>query len=176
MRIILFFTALVVIIAAFMLGRFSAIGFEREAAHVVAPEPTTKIDIEIGRVHSSQWFNFTIHSANVVSEYAGHTAAPGHLLWEVVITHTSTFFDPIPMGTFDWYMSDDSFRADIFAHIQFEGRYEMMPEEFILVRGQSETHTMLFEVPMDTTNLTLNFLEFNEFNEVGAMFVLPLQN
>jgi len=132
------------------------------------------IEIEIGRVHSTWWFNFTIHSVDVVQEYAGHTAAPGHRLWKVEITQTGTFFDPILMGTFDWFMRDDSFRSDIFPHMGFLSRDEMMPEEFWLDRGQSETHIMLFEVPLDTRNLTLNFIEFAEF-ETGARFLADLQ-
>ena len=133
-----------------------------------------RIEIEIGRVHSTWWFNFIIHSVDRVDEYAGHRAAPGHQLWLVEITQTGTFFDPILMGTFDWFMDDDDFRSDIFPHVGFEGREEMMPEEFWLDRGQSETHIMLFEVPGQTTNLTLNFIEFGEF-ETGARFLLNLQ-
>ncbi|MCL2376381.1 MAG: hypothetical protein FWC76_03180 [Defluviitaleaceae bacterium] len=132
------------------------------------------IEIEVGRVHTTWWFNFTIHSAEAVYSYAGHTAAYGHQLWEVVITQTGTFIDPIPMGTFGWFMDDNSFRADIFPHMGFEGRDEMMPEDFWLNRGQSKTHTMLFEVPSDTTNLTLNFIEIGQI-ETGARFMLNLQ-
>ena len=133
------------------------------------------IEIEIGRRHSTQWFDFTIHSANVVEEYAGHVAAPGHQLWEVVITQTGTFHEPVPMFTFDWYMNADSFRAYLWPHMHFEDRDEMMPEEFWLSRGQSETHTMLFEVPIATTNLTLNFVEIDERDIQWSRFVLRLQ-
>lgn len=174
---IIVFTVVIVVIALFSVGflLLRGPGFADGAAvNTVASEYTETIEIEIGRVHSTWWFNFTIHSANVVYEYAGHTAAPGHRLWKVEITQTGTFFDPIPMGTFDWFMDDNDFRSDIFPHAAFAGRSEMMPEDFWLDRGQSETHIMLFEVPINTTNLTLNFIEFGEV-ETGARFLLNLQ-
>ena len=138
------------------------------------PSPT--INIEIGRLYSTRWFDFTIHSVDAVDEYAGHIAAPNHQLWEVVITQIGTFFSPVPMGTFDWFMDDDSFRAPLWSHIGFEDHDEMMPERFLLYRNQSETHTMLFEVPTDTINLTLNFWEFEMYGDIGAKFVLHLQD
>jgi len=173
-------TIIIVSIALILMGFLflnSIVDFGRSAdsgsANNVAMYSET-IDIEIGRVHSTWWFNFTIHSASVVHEYAGHIAARGHQLWLVEITQTGTFFDPIMMGTFDWFMDDDDFRSDIFPHVAFEGHNEMMPENFWLERGQSETFTMLFEVPANTTNLTLNFIEFGEL-ETGARFSLNLQ-
>jgi len=133
------------------------------------------IDIEIGRLYSTQWFNFVIHSADVVDEYASHTAAPGHQLWKVDITQTGTFHEPVPMFTFDWFMDDDSFRAEHWPHPQFMGRDEMMPEEFWLSRGQSERHIMLFEVPIVTTNLTLFYVELDDRQIEWSWFVLNLQ-
>ena len=148
--------------------------FTREIDFADASAPQEIIEIEIGRVHSTWWFNFTIHSAERIDEFEGRTAAPGRQLWKVVVTQTGTFFDPIMMGTFDWFMDGDYFRADVFPHGAFVGRDDMMPEYFWLERGQSETHIMLFEVPADAVNLTLNYIEFGEF-ETGARFSLPLQ-
>ena len=133
------------------------------------------VDIEIGRTHLTQWFNFTIHSAEVVDEYGGRRVAPGHQLWLVDITQTGTFHEPVPMFVFDWFMDDDSFRAYLWPLPQFEGHDEMMPDEFWLPRGRSERHIMLFEVPIETTNLTLNFLEINEDDVEGTRFTLSLQ-
>lgn len=133
------------------------------------------VDIEIGRQHSTQWFNFTIHSADVVGEYAGHIAAPGHQLWRVDITQTGTFHQSVPMFIFDWYMDDDTFRAQLWPLPQFEDHEDMMPDEFWLPRGQSERHIMLFEVPTATTNLTLNFVEIDEADATGSRFALRLQ-
>ncbi|MCL2376380.1 MAG: hypothetical protein FWC76_03175 [Defluviitaleaceae bacterium] len=136
---------------------------------------TPVVDVEIGRLYSTQWFNFTIHSADMVSEFGGHTAGHGHQLWVVRITQTGTFREPVPMFIDDWYMDDDSFRAEHLALVAFESHPEMMPEEFWLPRGTSETHTMLFEVPANTTNLTLNFLEVDDANRTGSQFTLNLQ-
>ena len=131
------------------------------------------VEIQIGRMYPTQWFFFSIHSVERVDGFAGRTAAPGHQLWKVEITQIGTFPEPVPMGTFDWFMDDDSFRAYMWPHIAFDGR--MMPEFFWLDIGQRETHIMLFEVPAETTNLTLNFVEIDYYGAEGSHFVLRLQ-
>jgi len=159
------FVILIGIVALFM--------FTGCAALISQFYPT--VEIEIGNRHSTHWFDFTIHSIEVVEGYAGHTAVYGHQLWKVDITQTGTFHEPVPMFDTDWFMDDDSFRAVLFPHPQFEGREEMMPEAFWLPRGQSERHIMLFEVPMHTTNLTLSYEEMDDRYIVWSHFVLDLQ-
>ena len=151
-----------------------AVGF-RAVVGGFSGQHSPTVEIEIGRVHSTQWFNFTIHSAERIGEYGGHTAAFGHTLWVVEITQTGTDFDPVPMWIWDWYMDGDDFRTHLFAHSQFVGRDEMMPDDFWLERGQSETHILLFEAPTDAVNLTLNFVEIFDGDFVGARFMLQLQ-
>ena len=133
-----------------------------------------EVPITVGHVHSTTWFTFNIESVEMVNEYAGHSAAPGHQLWAVVVTQTGTFPEPIPMGTFDWYMDDPSFRAYMFPHDPFAGQPEMMPELFWLDHNQTETYTMLFEVPADAADLTLNYTEFAEDGSIGVTFTLRL--
>jgi len=133
------------------------------------------VEIGIGQRHSTQWFDFTIHSAEVVDEFYGFTALHGYQLWVVRITQTGNFHETVPMFFDDWYMDDDSFDGVYVILPVIDGHPEMMPDEFSLTRGQSETHIMVYEIPMDTTNLTLNFLEIDEEDAVGTRFTLNLQ-
>ena len=164
---------IIVLTSILVAAALLAVLFTFAARSIIGPE--IEIEIEIGRVHSTQWFNFTIHRAERVAEFAGHTAAFGHQLWLVEITQTGTFFEAVPMGDWDWFMDSPDFRSILFMHPQFDGVPEMMPEEFWLERGQSETHIMLFEAPANAADLALYFEEYDVAGIIGALFILHLQ-
>jgi len=165
--------AVIILTSSLVLAAVLAVGLPIAARHMMQ-RPGQEIEIRLGHVHSTQWFNFTIHSVQSLSQFEGHTAAYGHRLWLVDITQTGTFFEGVPMGTADWFLDGDDFRAHLYPHMQFMGRDDMMPEWFWLERGQSEKHLMLFEAPVAAANLTLNFLEVDVLNFVGARFYMPL--
>ena len=134
-----------------------------------------EIEITIGKLHNTAWFDFIIKSVEAVDIYAEHTAAPGYQLWEITITQTGTWLGgAIPMGTFDWYLDAPSLSYFIFPHYPFTNQTEMMPAFFWLDRYQTVTYTMLFEAPINTTNLSLNYTEFADDGSIGFTFTLHL--
>jgi len=137
--------------------------------------PSGVVAIVPGQVHSTQWFNFTVHGVWQVDEYAGHLPAYGHGLWLVQLTQTGTFPESVPMGTWDWYLDSPDFRTVLMPHVAIPGQYNMMPEDFWLERNQSKTHIMLFEAPINARQLSLNFIEVDDRDAVGMLFTLLLQ-
>lgn len=131
------------------------------------------VSIVVGQVHMTEWFNFTIHSITQVTQFEGHEAPYGHLLWLADITQTNTWpHEAIPMGTFDWYMDGDGLPNFVYPHVPFTE--SMMPSLFWLERNQSERYYMLFEIPANISNLTLNYTEFSEQQEIGRTFSLSI--
>lgn len=127
----------------------------------------------VGKAYHTQWFAFRVDSIEHVAEYAGYTAAEGNELVDVVVTIQNIFGDPIPMGTFDFYLDSDTF-------LEYEWPMNpldetMMPEEYELADDEERTYHMVYEVPTDLSDLTLYYTEIDENNNVGATFSIPVE-
>jgi len=128
---------------------------------------------ETGKTYKTEWFEFTIHSIEKVGSYAGRTAQEGQQLYKVLIIETSTSEETIPVGTFDFYMDDPTFEEYVWAVAPLDGT--MMPEEFNLEPGETVQYVMLFEVPVDTTELALVYTEYFDNGEIGTSFTIYVE-
>lgn len=115
-------------------------------------------DGKIGSEMKTEWFTFTVDSAEVVTDYAGYSPASGNVLVDVVVTETNTTSSAQPMGTFDFVLDDP---ADTeYYQLPLDPLDDtMMPTEFELAAGQTVTYHLLFEVAEDSTDLKLQFTE-----------------
>lgn len=128
---------------------------------------------EVGKVYRTEWFSFTVESVEVVSSYAGYTPAEGYVLYDTVVTETCTFDQPIPMGTFDFFMDHDSFMD--YAYPLDPLNDSMMPLEFELDKGEFATYHMVFEVPEDVeSGLRLMYVEVDENDTEHATFTIKV--
>ncbi|MDR2514331.1 MAG: hypothetical protein LBD02_03875 [Christensenellaceae bacterium] len=127
---------------------------------------------KIGETYRTEWFNFSVSSIKEVKEYAGYTPKEGNTLYDVVITELSTFADPIPMGTFDFYMDAESFDEYVFPMDPIDET--MMPTEFTLNKDDNVNYHMVYEVPSGTAGLKLMYTELSEADEKGATFTIPI--
>jgi len=128
---------------------------------------------KIGETYKTKWFEFTIHSIDKVSSYAGHTAEEGHQFYKVLITEKNISDDSIPMGIFDFYMDAPTFNEYIWAIPPLDET--MMPEAFDLESGETVQHIMIFDVPTGTTQMALTYTENFENGEDGATFTISVK-
>jgi len=129
-----------------------------------------EIEIETGETRSALWFDFTVGHIKRVDQYAGHLPAGSHMLIDVFITQTGTFDDtePIPMGTFDFYMDSSIFEEHIYPLDPFDDT--MMPREFDLAFGETVSHRMVYEIPDNVPDLKLMYTEWDENDRQRATF------
>lgn len=127
---------------------------------------------KVGETYRTEWFDFSISSINQVDSYAGYSPAEGFTLYDVAITEISTFDDPIPMGTFDFFIDADVFDEYIYPIEALNN--SMMPETFTLTKGESAEYHMVYEVPKGTQGLKLMYIEIDEEENQGATFTILL--
>jgi hypothetical protein len=132
------------------------------------------VDGEIGKTYSTRWFDFKIHSVERISEYAGYTPADGHILLDVFIEESNTFGEPIPMGTFDFYLTTDNASYELYPMDPFNDDPSMMPAEFSLEDGENVEYHMIFEFPDDSSGVMLKYTEIDEDDNVSATFTIEI--
>lgn len=127
---------------------------------------------ELGKDYRTRWFSFNIESVEEVPEYAGYVAGEGNLLVDVLITETCIFEDPIPMGTYDFYMDVDWYEDYIYPIDPLDD--SMMPDDFELAPGETVEYHMVYEIPTDTAGVVLMYTEVDEDETEHATFTIPL--
>jgi hypothetical protein len=138
------------------------------------PSEIGAINVETGKTYSTQWFNFKVHSAQYVDEYAGYAPREGNTLLDILIEETNTFEEPIPMGTFDFYITMENASHELYPMNPIDDDPTMMPEEFELDDGEKAEYHMLFEFPDDSSGIELNYTEIDEEETISAIFTLAI--
>lgn len=115
---------------------------------------------QIGKKTSAIWFDFTIKSIERVTSYSGYEASADHELIVVKIYEKNTFFDPIEMGTFDFYLDSESLEEYVWPLSPFAE--SMMPDDFVLDVKESAEYDMVYEVPVGLEDLQLLYTEIDE--------------
>jgi len=141
-------------------------------SEAVAQAVTGDVTGEIGTTYSTQWFEFNVESIEFVSEYAGYTPEEGNTLIDVVVTEEGTFDEPVPMGTYDFIIDQESFEEYVYPLDALDDT--MMPDEFELAKGETVTYHMVFEVPENTEGLFLFYTEIDESDTEGATFTINI--
>lgn len=126
----------------------------------------------MGDVMSNVFFDFTVDSAQWVDEYNGYTAAEGNALVDTVITVKNTFGEALPMSIYDfqiqWGAGDEDYG---YQKEEWEGG-ELMPTQWEIKPAQTVTYHVVYEVPADTTDFSISYLElFDDESEGNVFFV-----
>lgn len=127
---------------------------------------------EVGKTYSTQWFEFTVKSIEKVDSYAGYKPEDGYELYSVLLSEKNIFEEDIPMGTFDFYMDEDSFVDYIFPIDPLDDT--MMPMEFTLKKGEAVEYRMIYEIPAGTEGLMFCYTEIDVSEEEGVEFIIPV--
>jgi hypothetical protein len=127
---------------------------------------------EVGKAYLTQWFNFSVLSVERVKEYSGYVSEDGNILIDVEIAELCTFDESIDMGISDFFMDSDSFLEYVYPITPLDDT--MMPEHFMLQPKEKATYHMVYEVPEDTDDLRLVYIELDEKNNEGATFTIKI--
>lgn len=141
-------------------------------SNTVAQMLSGNVQGKVGKNYSTQWFEFRIDYIEEVAEYAGYKPAEGNRLLDVLIMEKCTFDEPIPMGTFDFYLDAAALDEEIFPMDPLD--QTMMPEDFDLAAGESVSYHMIYEVPKNTTDLLLSYSEVDEDENIGTLFTIKV--
>ncbi|MDR0852233.1 MAG: hypothetical protein LBN36_07040 [Clostridiales Family XIII bacterium] len=128
---------------------------------------------EVGKTYKTQWFSFKVESIEFVKDYKGYEPEDGYDLIDVVITETNIFDDVDPMGTFDFCVDAESFYDWIWPLDPFDP--SMMPMEFDLDVDETVTYHMVYEVPEDEDDMFLQYTEWDDADNEGATFKIPIK-
>ena len=159
----------VIVVAVLMLFAFAGCS---KVVETVRQVMSGDVNGEIGKSYSTQWFDFTVLAVDEESSYAGYEPAPGYRLIVVYISETGAFDEPVPMGTYDFYMDADTFYDYMWPLDPFDDA--MMPLEFDLPKGVTVRYDMVYEIPEVAPNLKLLYTEFDETDREGATFTIKL--
>lgn len=124
----------------------------------VNPLAAPKLDGEIGDTLSNMFFDWTVNSADSVTEYEGYTPADGYQLVVCNVTVANTFGEALPMYDADFQLQwgdgeeDYAWSLDPYAD-------SMMPTEWELATDSSASYDLVYEVPADLTDFIIVYLE-----------------
>lgn len=118
------------------------------------------------------FFEFTINSVEYPEAYGDITPADGNQLILADVTVRNVFPQTLPMSIYDfqiqWGEGDEDFGY------QKKGLVgdNLMPDQYQLLRGATETYKLLYEVPapVDPAKLSISYLEVWDDNTEGDVF------
>lgn len=116
------------------------------------------------------FFEYTINSVEYPDSYGDITPADGNQLILADVTVRNVFSQTLPMSIYDfqiqWGEGDEDFGY------QAEGLTgdNLMPDQYQLLRGASESYKLLYEVPADATEFSISYLEVWDDNTEGDVF------
>lgn len=126
----------------------------------------------IGDHMRTVFFEFTVNSVEYPEAYGDITPADGNQLVLADVTVRNVFSQTLPMSIYDfqiqWGDGDQDFGY------QAEGLVgdNLMPDQYQLLRGASESYKLLYEIPADAdpNKLSISYLEVWDDNTEGDVF------
>ena len=136
----------------------------------------------IGDTMHTYWFNYKVNSAYTCGEFAGRAAAEGSKLLVVEISVKNTFTTSVEMYDTDfqaqWGSSDeDDFRVPITTDPETLEELDplsddQLPGTYLLGVNEERTGLLVYEVPADSKDFSVSYLEaFEEGDEGDTFFV-----
>lgn len=126
----------------------------------------------MGDVMRTAFFDFSVDSAYTCAELDSYIPAEGNqlLVTDITVKNTSTYSMPMVDWDFQiqWgdYENDDAFGYPISEPIIDN----QMPAEYEIAINDSVTYTTVFEVPADSKDYSISFLEYFTNDEEGDLF------
>ncbi len=125
----------------------------------------------LGDTMSSIFFDFTVTEAVSCDSYQGYAPASGAKLIAATVTVHNTFTKTLPMGYYDfqiqWGEGEQDFGYPIPAWCELQ-----FPDEYELAIDESRTAVLVYEVPEDTTDYSISYLEVYDNNETGDSYFI----
>ena len=131
----------------------------------------------IGDVMKTYFFNYSVNSAYTCNEYEGYTPSEGNKLLVVEVTVKNTDRSTVTMYDTDFQVQwgDDDNDDAYDAPITYYGNTvsdEQLPEEYDLAVNEERTGLLVFEVPEDSKDYSISYLEqFSNDTEGDVFFV-----
>ena len=128
----------------------------------------------IGDSMRTCFFDFTVNHYETYSQYENYLPSDGNMLLAVDITVTNTMDEDIPMYDDDFQIqwndpADDAYRVPVTSPWYenppvFTGE-NALPAEYSLAPGESRTGLLIFEVPKDSSDFNLSYLEIYSYDD-----------
>lgn len=131
----------------------------------------------IGDVMKTYFFNYSVNSAYTCNEYEGYTPSEGNKLLVAEVTVKNTDRSTVTMYDTDFQVQwgDDDNDDAYDAPITYYGNTvsdEQLPEEYDLAVNEERTGLLVFEVPEDSKDYSISYLEqFSNDTEGDVFFV-----
>lgn len=131
----------------------------------------------IGDVMRTYFFDYTVNSAYTCKEFEGYTPAEGNKLLVAEITVKNTDRSTVTMYDTDFQIQwgddddDDAYDAPI-TYYSDAVSDDQLPEEYDLSVNEERTGLLVFEVPEDSKDYSISYLEqFSNETEGDVFFV-----
>lgn len=128
----------------------------------------------IGDTISTAWFDFTVDSVDVQSEYEGYAAAEGNKLLVVQLSLKSTVTYSSDMFQEDFVVGWDDEEDEEYGYDYVEplSAYcdAQFPDEYVLKINESRTGLLIYEVSAERMDFWINFLEVFQNDQYGDSF------
>ena len=118
------------------------------------------------------WFGFSVDQVEKQDSYLGYTAQQGNTLVVTTITVENTFDEAITMfyDDFMMYWNNGEGEEDGYAYPLEPYADELMSEQYQLGKGKTTTGKLVFEVPQETSQYCISFLEVYEDDFTGNLY------
>ncbi len=134
----------------------------------------------LGDTMHTYFFNYTVNSAYTCGEFAGRPAAEGCKLLVAEITVKNTFTSSVEMYDTDFQAqwgssSDEDYRVPITTDPETFEELDpiddsQLPGTYELGVNQERTGLLVFEVPADSKDFSISYLEIFEEGDDGDTF------
>lgn len=146
-------------------------------SNVVTADDDGYAEGRIGDVMKTYFFNYTVNSAYTCSEYEGYIPSEGNKLLVAEVTVKNTDRSTVTMYDTDFQVqwgdddNDDAYDAPITYYSEAVSD-EQLPEEYDLAVNEERTGLLVFEVPEDSKDYSISYLEqFSNDTEGDVFFV-----
>lgn len=125
----------------------------------------------LGDTMHTYFFDYTVNSAYITSDFEGYTPAEGNELLVTEVTIKNTTKESIPMGDYDlqaqWGETEDD---EAFAWpIEDKVSDKQLPYEYEMAVGEERTGLLVYEVPTGYKDFSLSTIElFDDGSEEGS--------
>ena len=124
----------------------------------------------IGDAMVTAFFDFTLLSAEKRAEYEGYVPAEGYVLVDVAIGVYNTFGETVPMFASDFQIQWGDGEEEYGYPVQEITGEQAVPEQYPLHPFETAEYHHVYEVPEDTGEYSVSFLELYEDESQGDVF------
>ena len=146
-----------------------------KGSDVVTADDDGYAEGRIGDVMRTYFFDYTVNSAYTCKEFEGYTPAEGNKLLVAELTVKNTDRSTVTMYDTDFQIQwgddddDDAFDAPI-TYYSDAVSDDQLPEEYDLSVNEERTGLLVFEVPEDSKDYSISYLEQFSNDTKGDVF------